>query len=132
MRLAFLTVLLVPLFSVAQEGLTTVRNLVVGDPHRPTDQLVEFGFNAVVSISDMDSGCTITINPSAPIETSFGCLSEGVSVFSIKGQSNDGEYSSLSSTMSADLPITLWTRVYSAQCECPAGKYVSISEMKRP
>lgn len=132
-RFVTMIAVLLPLYSLAQEGLRTVNSFIIGDPDRPTNQLVEFGFNAVVGIGSIDKGCTITINPGAPVEIVFVRFSEEApATFSVQGISDSGEYSPLSATMSANLPIFLWTLVYSAQCKCPPGNYVGITEMKRP
>jgi len=130
-RFAIILVLL-PTISIAQEGLTTVQSLIIGDPYRSTDQVIEFGFNAVVGIASIDKGCTITVNPGAPVITTFACITAGSPTISIKGISDDGSYSPLSPTMTAQLPFLLWTNTFSARCKCPAGNFIAISEMQRP
>ena len=130
-RFAIMLVFL-PAISVAQEGLTTVQSLIIGDPNRSTDQVVEFGFNAVVGIASIDKGCTITINPGAPVITTFSCITVGSPIIAVNGISNDGSYSQLSPTMTAKLPFFLWTDTFSARCKCPAGNFVAITEMRRP
>lgn len=115
----------------AQRELETVQSFIVGDPNEWTNQNIAFGFNAVLGISNMEKGCSITINPDAPVRTHLLCITEGSPMISVEGQLNSNEYTDIASTITAQLPIFFWTSVYSAQCKCPPGKYVAISEMVR-
>ncbi len=132
MKTLLTAVCFLPIAALAQPHLQTVKTIIIGDSDHDVEEVSTFGFNAVVTVANMDPGCTATFNYDGPAQTMVMSMGEkGSLTVGTSAKNAKGEDFNVSPVIGVTPPVIFWTDVRNVKCSCTKGAHIQIMEMKR-